>query len=117
MNCQRYKPAEFKYVTPVGKLKQSIFKGVPQIDMSLLEVSESFHAAPAHALSHEMLVNYPPEDTPFPDREPRFHKAFQSLAPVQAHDFVCNHQELTDLKSASKSPIKSVKHKGQRILG
>lgn len=119
MNCQRYKPAEFKYLTPVGAQREKMTKGVPQIDQSILEVSETFHAPPANAVSHEMmLVNYPPEDTPVPERFPRFHNAFQSSGDVKPSNFVCEYQEVTDVTARStKQPVESVKHPGQRLLG
>jgi len=114
MNCQRYKPAEFKYVTPVGAQRQKMTKGVPQVDMSILEVSETFHAPPANAVSHEMLSNYPPEDTPVPDRVPRFYTALIQSADVKPSNFVCKYQKVT---TRSKQPVESVKHPGQRLLG
>lgn len=115
MNCQRFKPAEFKYVTPVGAQREKMRKGVPQVNLDLLEVSETFHAPPANAVSHEMLVNYPPEDAPFPDRVPRFYTAFQA-GDVKPSNFVCNFQELTET-THSKQAVESVKHPGQRMLG
>ena len=117
MNCQRFKPAEFKYVTPVGAQKEKMTKGVPQVNQDILEVSETFHAPPANAVSYEMLVNYPPEDTPVPDRVPRFYTSFQS-EDIKPSNFVCKYQELTDVTTHSKQPIESVKHTGkQRLLG
>jgi hypothetical protein len=117
MNCQRFKPAEFNFVTPVGSHKKKITKGVPQVDMSILEVSETFHAPPANAVSNEMMLsNYPPGDTtPVPDRVPRFYKSFQS-GDVKPSNFVCKYQEVTDVPTRSKQPVESVKHTGQRML-
>ena len=116
MNCQRFKPAEFKFVAPTGAHKEKITKGIPQVDKSILEVSETFHAPPANAVSYEMLSNYPPEDTPIPDRVPRFYTAFQS-GDVKPSNFVCKYQEVTDVKTTLKIPVESVKHPGQRLLG
>jgi hypothetical protein len=116
MNCQRFKPAEFKYVTLVGAQKEKMTKGVPQVDMSILEVSETFHAPPVNAVSYEVLSNYPPEDTPMPDRVPRFYTTFQS-GDVRPSNFVCKNQELTDVTTRSKQPVESVKYPGQRLLG
>jgi hypothetical protein len=116
MNCQRFKPAEFKFVTPVGAQREKMTKGVPQVDMSILEVSETFHAPPANAVSYEVLSNYPTEDTPVPDRVPRFYTAFQS-ANVKPSNYVCKYKELTDVNRTLKIPVESVKHKGQRLLG
>jgi hypothetical protein len=116
MNCQRFKPAEFKYVTPVGAQREKISKGVPQVDMSILEVSETFHAPPANAVSHDVLVNYPPEDTPVPDRVPRFYTAFQS-GDVKPSNYISKYQDVTDVATPSKKPVESVKHPGQRLLG
>ena len=116
MNCQRFKPAEFKYITPLGLQREKLTKGVPQVDMSILEVSETFHAPPANAVSYEVLSNYPPEDTPMPDRVPRYYTAFQS-GDVKPSNFVCKYQEVTDVPSSSKRPVESVKHPGQRLLG
>lgn len=117
MNCQRFKPAEFKYVTPVGAQKEKMTKGVPQINMSILEVSETFHAPPANAVSHEMLVNYPFEDAPVPDMVPRFYKAFQS-GEIRPSNYICKYQDVTDVATThAKKPVDSVKHPGQRLLG
>jgi hypothetical protein len=115
MNCQRFKPAEVKYVTPTGLQKARLSKGVPQVDMSILEVSETFHAPPASAISQEFLVSYPPEDAPVPDRVPKFYAAFQS-GDVKPANFVCKYQEVVDVTS-SKQLVESVKHPGQRMLG
>ena len=115
MNCQRFKPAEFKFVTPVGAEKNKINKGVPQINLDILKVSETFHAPPANAVSYEVLSNYPPEDTPIPDRVPRFYTAFQS-GNVKPANFVSKYQEIT-VNTTPKIPVESVKHKGQRLLG
>ena len=115
MNCQRFKPAEVKYVTPIGLQKARLSKGVPKVDMSILEVSETFHAPPASAISQEFLVDYPPEDAPVPYRVPRFYAAFQS-GDVKPANFVCKYQEVTDV-SVAKRPVESVKHPGQRMLG
>ena len=93
MNCERYKPAEFKYVRPVGLQREMLTKGVPQVDTSILAVSETFHAPPANAVSHEMLVNYPTEEIPIPDTTPKFYKSFQS-GNVQPHNFVSKYQKL-----------------------
>ena len=117
MNCQRYKPAEFKYLTPVGAQREKMTKGVPQVDLSILEVSETFHAPPANAVSQEMLVNYPPEDTPVPERFPRFHNAFQSSVDVKPSNFFVEYPKVTDVTIRSKQPVESVKHPGQRLLG
>lgn len=121
MNCQRFKPAEFKYVTPVGVQREKMTKGVPQIDMKILEVSETFHAPPANAVSHEMLVNYPPEDAPVPDRVPRFFTAFQSQIfksqNVKPSNFISKYQEISYVTTLAKKPVESVRHPGQRLLG
>lgn len=116
MNCQRVKPAEFKYVTLVGAQRERMTKGVPQVNMDILQVSETYHAATANAMSQEMLVNYPPEEFPVPDRVPRFYSAFQS-GDVKPSNFVCRYQDVTNVKSVSKHPVESVKHPGQRMLG
>jgi len=119
MNCQRFKPAEFKYLNPLGTQKENLFKGVPQVDVSrVVEVSETFHAPPANALSRELFVNYPPEDAAVVlDRVPRFRNAVQSSEkPVKPSNFECPYQEI-DFESVSKGPIGSVKHPGQRMLG
>tara|TARA_B110000027_G_scaffold129394_1_gene150897 strand:+ start:918 stop:1268 length:351 start_codon:yes stop_codon:yes gene_type:complete len=116
MNCQRFKPAEFKYVTPVGAQKEKITKGVPQVDLDILEVSETFHAPPANAVSYEVLSNYPPDNTPVPDRVPKFYSSFQS-GDVKPSNYVCKYQELTDVTTRSKRPVESVKYPGQRLLG
>ncbi len=115
MNCQQHKPAEFVYSTPVGAQREKLTKGVPQVDMNILEVSETFHAAPANAVSHEMLVNYPPVDAPIPDTTPRFYNTFQS-GDVKPSNFVCKYQEITDVTKSSKKHV-PVNHPGQRLLG
>ena len=115
MNCERYKPAKFEFITPKGVHKEKITKGVPQVDMSILSVSESFHAPPAYSLSNEMLVNYPPEDFPIPDTTPRFHHAFPS-ADVKPHNFVSKYQQIAYEEKPHRS-VESVKHPGQRMLG
>lgn len=117
MNCERYKPAEFKFLIPGGDRKQRLTKGVPQVDMSILEVSETFHAPPANAVSYEMFVNYPPEDSPIPDTTPRFQTAFKSGGEVKPYNFVSKYQEVSDVGTISKKPVESVKHPGQRMLG
>ena len=116
MNCQRFKPAEFKYVTPMGAQREKITKGVPQVNLDILEVSETFHAPPANAVSYEVVSNYPPEDSPIPDRVPRFYTAFQS-GDVKPWNYVCKYEEVTSVPARSKQPVKSVKHPGQRLLG
>ena len=105
------------YVTPVGAQREKITKGVPQVNLDILEVSETFHAPPANAVSHEMLVNYPPPENPVPDRVPRFYTAFQSSGDVKPSNFVSKYQEVADVTTRSKNPIESVKHPGQRMLG
>jgi hypothetical protein len=114
MNCQRYKPAKFQYVTPVGTQKEKIFKGVPQVDMAMLEVSETYHAPPANAVSYDMLVKYPPEESPVPDTTPRFYHSLQS-GEVKPSNFVCKYQRVDGI--TSKKAVESVKQPGQRMLG
>lgn len=116
MNCQRFKPAEFKFLTPIGAQKLNMTKGVPQVDMAMLEVSETFHSPPANAVSYEVLSNYPPEESPLPETTPRFYHSLQS-EDVKPSNYVCKYQEVTDVPSSSKQPVESVKHPGQRLLG
>ena len=116
MNCQRYKPAEFTFIKPMGVQKDLMYKGVPQVDMSILQVSESFHAPPAYSLSNNVFVNYPPEELPIPDTTPKFYRTYDT-ASVKPHNFVSKYQELSNTNSSKKSPPESIKHPGQRMLG
>lgn len=114
MHCQRMKPAEFKYVTPQGVEKEKLNKGVPQVDMSILEVSESFHAPPAYSVSNDAFVSYPPTNVKVPDRTPRFYKS-STPEHVKPHNFVCDYMEL-DGQTSGKQPVESIKHNAQRKL-
>lgn len=120
MNCQRYKPAEFNYITPTAEQKKVLAKGVPQVDMSMLQVSDSFHLPPASALSEEVFVTYPFNDNPIPDIKPRFFRVHQS-ADVKPHNFECNYQDISHANAQKhkdiKTPVPSTKHPGQRMLG
>lgn len=115
MNCQRYKPAEFVYITPLGEQKEKLKKGVPQVDMSILEVSDTFHSPPAYSVSNDVIVNYPPDNVPVPDTTPRFYKS--SELSVKPHNFVCMYQDVSQAHHKhNKTPMKSVRHPGQRML-
>lgn len=120
MSCQRYKPAEFKFHTPRGLEKDLLQKGVPQVDPSILKVSETFHAPPAYSLSHDVFVSYPPDPAPVPARQSlrsKFHGPGES-ADVKPHNFVSPYQELGDVDSRhQKAPAESKRHPGQRALG
>lgn len=118
MNCQRYKPAEFKFTKPVGVQKETLGKGVPQVDMSILTVTENFHAPPAYSVSNDVVVEYPIQDAMIKlDTTPKFYNTFKT-DDVKPHNFMSNHVEIDhkDHKEGDKIPLKSVKHPGQRML-
>jgi hypothetical protein len=112
MNCQVYKPAQFVYVKPSTVENDLLTKGVPQVNMSILKVSESFHAPPAYSVSHEVLASYPPEDLHVPHRmSQKYEKEYN----VKAHNFMSKYQKVNE--GTTKQPLESVKHHGQRMLG
>ncbi len=115
MHCQRMKPAEFKYVTPSGAQKELLHKGVPQVDMSILEVSESYHAPPASAVSNDVFVNYPPPDMNLPHSTQQFYKSPSTTESVKPHNFVCDYMELEE-QSSGKQPMESMQKETQRKL-
>lgn len=52
--------AKFEFIRlPIEEKKH--YKGVPQVDISMLKRIDHFHAQPANSLDHSRYVNYPTE--------------------------------------------------------
>ena len=53
--------ARFEYIRPSRGDKNN-YKGVPQVDMSMLKSIDKFHAQPANSVDHSQYVHYPAEN-------------------------------------------------------
>jgi hypothetical protein len=53
--------ARFEYIRP-SKGDKNNYKGVPQVDMSMLKTIDKFHAQPANSVDHSHYVRYPAEN-------------------------------------------------------
>jgi hypothetical protein len=54
--------ARFEYIRP-SKGDKNNYKGVPQVDMSMLRSIDRFHAQPANSVDHSQYVHYPAENS------------------------------------------------------
>lgn len=52
--------ATFEYIR-IPKENKNNYKGVPQVDMSMLNTIDKFHAQPANSVDHSQYVLYPAE--------------------------------------------------------
>ena len=111
-------PAEFEFVTPTETRKKILFKGVPQVDMSTLEVMDTYHKPPASAVSHDVVYSSHPVAEPMYFHQQHTGKHLRSTSKrPEPSNFVSQHVLWPPSATREKRlAVDTVKHTAQRML-